>query len=264
MSLLETSLPIVTATGVSALAEHEAELRLGNQSSASRCARGSRRPGRPCGASARPSGRAPAGRRRRRARRRHAHRSSPPRAARRGCARTSRPHTRSRAPRSAAAGRARPAGPTLDRALAAKRCERIVVVEHLDDLSHDPADTRAETRQLRAQRADQYVARPPEMSKHAPVENDISSLASQQISAATSSARRRARAESAPSCTRCAPPRSGSRIGVLITAGAMQFTRIPLPATPCRSLSSARSPRPSTTSTRPPSDSLPCRRSTRR
>jgi hypothetical protein len=32
----------------------------------------------------------------------------------------------------------------------------------------------------------QYVALPPEMSKHAPVENVISSLASQQASAATS------------------------------------------------------------------------------
>ncbi len=34
----------------------------------------------------------------------------------------------------------------------------------------------------------QYVARPPEMSYVAPVENEHSSLASQQISAATSSA----------------------------------------------------------------------------
>ena len=51
------------------------------------------------------------------------------------------------------------------------------------------ADTAERARDEEALCAAQYVARPPEMSKQAPVEKLISSLASQQTSAATSSGR---------------------------------------------------------------------------
>ena len=68
---------------------------------------------------------------------------------------------------------------------AAQRRQRIVVVEQLDGLAVEAADARAAVG-VDADEAPQYVARPPEMSKHAPVEKLISSLASQQTSAATS------------------------------------------------------------------------------
>jgi len=66
-----------------------------------------------------------------------------------------------------------------------QRRERVVVVEELDVLAVDEADARAAVG-VDADEPPQYVARPPEMSKHAPVEKLISSLASQQMSAATS------------------------------------------------------------------------------
>ena len=59
------------------------------------------------------------------------------------------------------------------------------MVEQLDALAVEAADARAAVG-VDADEALQYVARPPEMSKHAPVEKLISSLASQQTSAATS------------------------------------------------------------------------------
>src|SRR5438874_12647538 len=76
---------------------------------------------------------------------------------------------------------------TLFRSFAADRRERIVVVEQRHHvLALDAADPGADAVDLGAHEPDQYVARPPEMSYVAPVEKLISSLASQQISAATS------------------------------------------------------------------------------
>src|SRR5436305_4462232 len=72
-----------------------------------------------------------------------------------------------------------------DAALAPECGERVVAVEQLHRLAvvgESPA-----ARPLDADDADQYVARPPEMSKQAPVEKVMSSLASQQMSEATSS-----------------------------------------------------------------------------
>ena len=62
---------------------------------------------------------------------------------------------------------------------------------------------------LHASEADQYVARPPEMSKHAPVEKLISCLRASRSGRRLRAARRRALAGCAPSCSRCAPVRSG-------------------------------------------------------
>src|SRR5262249_27108977 len=77
--------------------------------------------------------------------------------------------------------------PTLDDlAATCDRGEQVVVVEHVDGVAVPAADTRAAF-ELDADEAVQYTARPPEMSKHAPVENVISSLASQQMKDATSS-----------------------------------------------------------------------------
>ena len=64
--------------------------------------------------------------------------------------------------------------------------QRVVVVVELGPLLVDqPRGPRGAVDE-QPDDADQYVARPPEISKHAPVEKLISSLASQQIRAATS------------------------------------------------------------------------------
>src|SRR5581483_10334031 len=71
----------------------------------------------------------------------------------------------------------------------------------------------------------QYVARPPEQSNTAPVENDASSLASQQINAATSSTVPNLPSgilESMKSMWVCD---IWSNIGVRTAAGVTQFTR---------------------------------------
>ena len=74
------------------------------------------------------------------------------------------------------------------------------------------------------------TARPPEMSYVAPVENEHSSLASQQTNAATSSARPilpiGIRSTMYSTCA-CETP---SRMGVSITAGATQLTTTPVRA----------------------------------
>ena len=126
------------------------------------------------------------------------------------------------------------------------------------------ADAWAAVGSARTKRA-QYVARPPEMSKQAPVEKLISSLASQQISAATS----------AGSPRRPSGMRDGHVVDVLLRdlaedrrvdhrrrdavdedAGARDVL--------ADRLRERRSPRPSTRSTRLPSGCPPCRRSRRR